>query len=104
MKKPWLTATLNVLPIPVGFGYLYIGRPRRFVATFFTALLAVYIGLMFMVGAAFACWDCSPSALAVFGVVVAGMAPISLLTLFTARNAYRVALTQSEAMMRRGPG
>ena len=32
MKKPWLAALLNILPVPIGLGYLYLGRPHRFLA------------------------------------------------------------------------
>lgn len=55
MKKPWVAALLNLIPglfvfmsllglgnfIPLGLGYLYLGRRRRFVPVFLLWLLTV---------------------------------------------------------------
>ncbi|MCI0439813.1 MAG: hypothetical protein L0177_11885 [Chloroflexi bacterium] len=49
-KSPGLAALLNALPIPLGFGYYYLGLKRRFVFALivgcFTTALGVILGLL----------------------------------------------------------
>ena len=48
MKAPWLAALLNIVPIPGGLGYLYLGRPGRFRLAFFGAIAAAVVALGFL--------------------------------------------------------
>jgi len=41
LKKPWLTVALNLFPLIMGLGYLYIGRWLRFAAVFGTQLFSL---------------------------------------------------------------
>ena len=43
MKKPWLTALLNV--VPLGFGYIYLERDGRFYVAFPVGICAT-LGLL----------------------------------------------------------
>ena len=90
MNKPWLAAMLNVIPVPIGSGYLFLQRPRRFAANFFAALVALFGGFVIFASLYLACWQwsCWWNQVLIF---LAALAPISLLALFTAWDAWRIA-------------
>ena len=97
MKVPWLAALVNVIPLPLGFGYLYLGRPVRFAQTFLGALLAAGLSFMALVGA-FILWYIE-SGFYLFLLVLAPI-PVLLLPVITARDAYRLAQAQSASIER----
>ena len=98
MKKPWLAALLNVVPLPLGFGYLYLGRLRRFIIGFLVGVLAM---LGFAAAAitaaiwALSCVDCEGAAIA---LAVAGGLFFLLLVLFTAWDAWGLAAEHNEEL------
>ena len=42
MKNPWLSASLNLIPLPVGLGYLYLGKIGRAFAVFFLGWIVTF--------------------------------------------------------------
>ncbi len=92
MKKPRLAAQLNL--IPLGIGYIYLRRWKRFVATFIGGTIAGFAGLFFALWILFGrCFelslsDCSggtyPLALIVFLSLPGAVAA------FTARDAWHL--------------
>lgn len=41
LKRPWLAVGLNLFPLVMGLGYIYLGRPLRFVAVFAIQLFSL---------------------------------------------------------------
>lgn len=94
MKRiPWLAALLNIIPLPVGLGYLYLGRPGHFARAFLGTIAASVLGLVLTAILAF-------TALFIGGVnddrayiaiYVFASTPLLLRAWFTAKNAYILA-------------
>ena len=99
MKNRWLAMLLNVLPLPVGLGYLYLGQPRRFLWTFLGAVAAFGVGfglfVLIVSGQAACAYASSPCGAGdlelLFLVFVLPMLPWIILAAVTARNAWRLA-------------
>ena len=49
MKHPWLAALLNLIPLPIGIGYLYLGRPLKALVVYVSAWLASMVVLFAIV-------------------------------------------------------
>ena len=86
MKKPWLAALLNV--IPLGFGYIYLGRWGRFFLTFIGFpiaffLDAVLVSVGFGGGGPPSGWD------QLLPLILLFLLP-ALVAAFTARDAWRI--------------
>ena len=104
-RNAWLATLLNLLPLPVGLGYIYLGRPGRFLLTLLGAIAAFVLGWVLAV----AIWisargDCPFEQQATVGCVsddellLANTVGVLswiilgiLLALFTARDAWRIA-------------
>lgn len=43
LKKPWLAVTLNLFPLVMGLGYIYVGRRSRFGAVFAIQIIGISI-------------------------------------------------------------
>lgn len=41
VKKPWLAVVINLFPLIMGLGYIYVGRPWRFAAVFLLQLFTL---------------------------------------------------------------
>jgi hypothetical protein len=41
-KKPWLAVVLNLFPLVMGLGYLYLGLPLRFIVVFGIQLISLF--------------------------------------------------------------
>jgi len=98
-KRPWLAALLNVVPLPIGLGYLYLGHHGRFARSLLISLGIgiLAFGLFFMVVSAIAtgCLDDSGAACSRRGglvaVSVAGGLPFALKGLISAAHGWRLA-------------
>jgi len=98
MKRPWLAALLNVFPVPMGLGYLYMGRPGRFGLAFLGTVGASGAGIGLLVLAIFTAIADSDSAANTLPIrapvpLLLILAPVPLLLLagLTAWNAYSLA-------------
>ena len=61
MKKRIVALTLNVLPVPFGLGYLYLGRFAPFLISSLTRVAYGVLCLFVYFGAMFACLSSSDS-------------------------------------------
>ena len=101
MKSPRAAALLNI--IPLGLGYIYLGRPKRTIATVLIAVAAVF-GLLVGFGVGFGCAldsGCGPAV--GWAVAVAGAALLLLLVvlvMFTVVDAWRLARHHGEGRLR----
>ena len=106
MKKPWLAALLNV--IPLGAGYLYLGAWTRFVQTLLLGISTPFIGIFLgpvildsvVAGLASECGStfspACPRPWWAYLVIMLGLAlPPVLLAWLTARGAYGRAVSQN---------
>ena len=101
MKKPPLAALLNA--IPLGLGYLYLGRHGRFAFTFYLGLTAPLIGVVLgpviIDGVLAQMSDCHggfsevcPRAAWDYTWMILGWAfPSMMIAVFSAWNAYKIA-------------
>ena len=87
--KPWLASLLNIFPYPLGFGYLYLKRSRRFTLALFAGGVAGVIGL---VGGGLSSFV-SGSELEYF--VATAWAPV-LVAVFSAADSWRLALANND--------
>ena len=88
MKKPWLAALLNL--IPLGFGYLYLRRFRRFGATLLVGTMAGFVLFLGVPLTIYACYyECS-EAVVLFILIMLLSLP-GAVAAFTAWNAWRLA-------------
>lgn len=86
-KKPRLAALLNT--VPLGFGYIYLRRWKRFAATAVVGPLAVFAGIFFSVWYMFGnCFDASCSTASILAVLLS--LPV-LVVAFTALDAWYLA-------------
>ena len=46
----WLAALLCIFPVPIGLGYLYVGRPARFWGAFILAIILAFPVLVLVLG------------------------------------------------------
>lgn len=91
MKYAWLAALLNIFPYPLGFGYLYLGRPGRFTLAFNAGLVAGVIGFVGGLLSAFASGSALEMVVAMaWAVVVVGM--------FTAWDGWRLAVAHNATL------
>ena len=89
-RKHWLAALLNV--VPLGFGYLYVRRPKRFTATLLIGPLAVFAGMFFAIWYLFGqCFGGGCSGEESSNAVLILFSLPSLVTAVTAWNAWRIA-------------
>ena len=100
IKSPWLAALLNLAPVPLGFGYLYLRLPSRCESTVYRSMAAGVAGLI-LFGFIYSLSiymnpDTSKQAWSIPVGVLAGTFPIFLLGLFTARDAWRIAKAQNQ--------
>ena len=51
-KNPYVAAMLNVAPIPIGLGYLYLGDDKRFLNALIAGLGGLIVGLAMAAGLA----------------------------------------------------
>ena len=95
MNKPWLAALLNV--IPLGIGYIYLRRWKRFVATFVGGLIAAYAGLFLAVESIEDCIGLvsSPCGGTFLGALVLFLSLPGAVAGFTTRDAWRLAQKHS---------
>ncbi len=102
IKNPWLAALLNVVSLPLAFGYLYLGRPWRSIGTFLGAIVLAFLGI---VGLGFISLlqcirsdfiGCSDSASTVDIIIIASL-PL-LLVLYTGFDAWRLARRHNEEL------
>ena len=94
MKKPWLAALLNL--IPLGFGYIYLRRWRRFTATFIGGLMFVFafpsvlaLALHFTCAGDYVCSDSELGAMLILPLLFA-LAVAALLGGLTAWDAWHL--------------
>ena len=93
MKKPMLAALLNL--IPLGIGYIYVRRWKRFVATFIVGTIAGFAGLFFAVWLLFGrCFefdfsDCSSGTYRLALIVFLSLP--GAVAAFTSQDAWRIA-------------
>ena len=91
LKKPWLAALLNL--IPLGLGYLYVGLPDRFAANLLGGL-AVLLLILGTGVAAISCGitDCPNTTERNLLILLLGaLLLLPLICLFTAWDAWRLA-------------
>ena len=103
MKKPWLAALLNV--VPLGLGYLYVGHTGMFIGTLFLGIGALFTGIIIgpviIDGALSGVEEClagfsdgCPRPSWAYAAIIVGWAfPPLLISLFTALGARRRAIT-----------
>ena len=53
VNNRWLAALLGIFPIPIGLGYVYVGRPARFLGASIVAIIVVPFGLFLGVACVF---------------------------------------------------
>ena len=87
MKKPWLAALLNLFPLPLGLGWLYLGRRSTFYRFLpVTLLVLIIVSAWLAVG-------CSMGSCRVYETVIGGIVVYSILGgivgSFSARKAWR---------------
>ena len=109
LKEPVVAGVLNL--VPGGMGYLYLGRWRRFGATFLTAFVA-FLVLVGALGSALNCWYetfgeviCSEeeeTTILILGGI--SLFVLLLLVVFTVRDAERLARRHNEPASQSEPG
>lgn len=89
VNNRWLATLLGIFPVPIGLGYVYVGRPERFLGALILAIfVAAPIGLVLGFVCAFG--GCPPAA-----VVIWAFAPNLGLSLVFALDSWRIAGDQS---------
>ena len=101
MKKPWLAATLNLLPLPVPLGYVYLGKWKRAVGVFFVrcGVLVVGFGISMLASLLVCDFDIAESCiirnrgieLLLLGISWGlFLVPVGIVILFNSRDAFRL--------------
>ena len=101
MKKPWLASLLNLIPLPVGLGYLYIGEKRRAFTVIVYGWIATFgIGIALLFALVPCSWGggCGGFLIETLLVLLA-VIPISVLV-YAARDAWRMTKRMNDEMNR----
>lgn len=92
MKKPWLALLLNLIPLPVGLGYLYLGRIIKAFAVFvlgWVVTLGIGVTAFFVFMPCAWGGDCN-GILVLILLIMFFVVPLGFL-IYAARDAWRIA-------------
>ena len=92
LKHPWLAGLLNILPYPLGLGYLYLENSFNFMMAF---SLAIAAGVAAIIGSSTT--SISSSGFTLERVVATASAPV-FLGLFTAAHGWRSAVAHNATL------
>ena len=100
LKSPWVAALLNVAPVPMGFGYIYLGLAKRCEGAVYMSISSGILGLI-LFGftyslSIFVDSDTSKQAWSVPVAVLIGAIPVLLFSTLSARDAWNIAKAQND--------
>lgn len=93
MKYPWLAALLNLIPSPVGFGYLYLGKTKRAFAVHLSGWGATWgMGIAAILSYVPCVWggDCATDFLIAIFLILFFVVPVGFL-IYGVQDAWRIA-------------